>query len=425
MNTSDSQPDGQRALFAYLLGMLFFAYAFIQRVAPSVVTDELMRDFSVGAASLGILSGAYFYTYAALQLPVGLLTDRYGPRKLMAAAALACALASAGFASSESLLMASFYRALIGGAVAFGFVGTLSIITQFFSPGRFALLAGLVQTMGMIGAIAGQAPLRLLVESRGWQESFLWLMLAGLGLAILLFTVVPRRNSKNHHSENSSLLQSLRLVARNPQSWLCAGIGFGLAAPMLSFAGLWAIPWLELSYELDKKQAAALVSMLFVGWGLGSPLWGWLSDRMGKRNPVIIGGTLIALSGFVLLVYVDAWSFTAIGVLFTVTGIGGSTMIVIFGSVRESNLIMNSAAAMGLANMCVVGSGAVTQPLIGWLLEKNWNGMQINGVPIYTVENYQIALFVLVASMLLALICAILLRETNCQNTSLISTDAD
>jgi len=422
LNNPDSLRGGQRAFFAYLLGMLFFTYAFIQRVAPSVVTDELMRDFSVGAASLGILSGAYFYTYAALQLPVGLLTDRYGPRKLMAAAALVCALASAGFAGSESLLAASFYRALIGGAVAFGFVGTLSIITQFFSPGRFALLAGLVQTMGMIGAIAGQAPLRVLVESRGWQESFLWLMLVGLVLALLLFTVVPRRSKNDLHGEKRSLRQSLRLVARNPQSWLCAGIGFGLAAPMLSFAGLWAIPWLELSYNIDKKQAAGLVSMLFVGWGLASPLWGWLSDRMGKRKPVIIGGTLIALSGFLLLVYVGGWSLTAIGILFTVTGVGGSAMIIIFGSVRESNLVANSAAAMGLANMCVVGSGAVTQPLIGWLLEKNWDGTQINGVPIYAVETYRIALFVLVVSMLLALICAIFLRETNCRNINTLLT---
>ena len=416
MNTPVGFFGGQRALFAYLLGMLFFAYAFIQRVAPSVVTEELMRDFSVGAASLGILSGAYFYTYAALQLPVGLLTDRYGPRKLMAAAAIVCALASAGFASSESLLMASIYRSLIGGAVAFGFVGTLSIITQFFSPGRFALLAGLVQSMGMIGAIVGQAPLRVLVENRGWQETFLWLMLAGLILGVLLFTVVPRRSNKDQHTEKQNLMHSLRQVARNPQSWLCAGIGFGLAAPMLSFAGLWAIPWLELSYGIDKKQAAGLVSMLFLGWAIGSPLCGWLSDRMGKRKPVMIAGSIISLSGFVSLVYVGEWSLTAIGILFVVSGIGGSCMIVIFGAVRESNRIVNSAAAMGLVNMCVVGSGAVTQPLIGWLLEKYWNGALANGIPVYSIETYRIALVAMVLSLLLALICVIFLRETNCRN---------
>jgi len=416
LNTPVGFFGGQRALFAYLLGMLFFAYAFIQRVAPSVVTEELMRDFSVGAASLGILSGAYFYTYAALQLPVGLLTDRYGPRKLMAAAAIVCALASAGFASSESLLMASIYRSLIGGAVAFGFVGTLSIITQFFSPGRFALLAGLVQSMGMIGAIVGQAPLRVLVENRGWQETFLWLMLAGLILGVLLFTVVPRRSNKDQHTEKQNLMHSLRQVARNPQSWLCAGIGFGLAAPMLSFAGLWAIPWLELSYGIDKKQAAGLVSMLFLGWAIGSPLCGWLSDRMGKRKPVMIAGSIISLSGFVSLVYVGEWSLTAIGILFVVSGIGGSCMIVIFGAVRESNRIVNSAAAMGLVNMCVVGSGAVTQPLIGWLLEKYWNGALANGIPVYSIETYRIALVAMVLSLLLALICVIFLRETNCRN---------
>ena len=336
----------------------------------------------------------------------------------MAAAAIICALASAGFASSESLLVASFFRALIGGAVAFGFVGTLSIITQFFSPGRFALLAGLVQSMGMIGAMAGQAPLRVLVESRGWQESFLWLMLVGIVLGVLIFTIVPRRSDRDQQSEKRNLMHSLNQVARNPQSWLCAGIGFGLAAPMLGFAGLWAIPWLELSYDLDKKQAAGLVSMLFLGWAIGSPLCGWLSDRMGKRKPVIIGGALVSLGGFLLLVYLGGWSLTVIGILFAVTGIGGSAMVVIFGSVRESNLIVNSAAAMGLANMCVVGSGAMTQPLIGWLLEHYWDGALIDGIPVYSVETYRIALMALVASLLMALVCAVCLRETNCRNLS-------
>ena len=118
------------------------------------------------------------------------------------------------------------------------------------------------------------------------------------------------------------------------------------------------------------------------------------------------------------MVYLGEWSLSAIGILFAVTGIGGSAMVVIFGSVRESNLIVNSAAAMGLANMCVVGSGAMTQPLIGWLLEHYWDGALIDGIPVYSVETYRIALMALVASLLMALVCAVCLRETNCRNLS-------
>jgi len=416
---SDSTPSRRRVVFAYLLGMLFFGYAFVQRVAPSVVTEELMRDFAVGAASLGILSGAYFYTYAAIQLPVGLLTDRFGPRKLMSAAVILCALASIGFAYSDNLVVASMYRALIGGAVAFGFVGTLSIIAQFFSPSKFAMLAGLVQSMGMIGAIAGQAPLRILVEHSSWQETFLWLAAAGIVLGVLLFTVVPRRTTIENQQARKSIWISLSEVASNPQSWLCAFIGFGLAAPMLSFAGLWGIPWLEVAYDFDKKQAAGMVALLFIGWAFGSPLAGWVSDRTGRRKPVLIGGGIVSMCSFLVLVYLQNLSPLVMSILFALCGAGGSVMAVIFGSVREANDPANSAAAMGFANMFVVGSGAVMQPLIGWLLEKNWNGILQNGIPVYSTEAYGQALSALAVGLLAAIIAAIVLKETFCKNRTL------
>jgi len=371
-----------------------------------------MRSFSVGAASLGVLSGAYFYTYAALQLPVGLLTDRFGPRKLMSVAAIICALATVGFAYSNSLISASLYRALIGGAVAFGFVGTLSIIAQFFRPTRFAMLAGMVQSMGMIGAIAGQAPLRALVEIKGWQDNFLWLAITAVMLGILIFIVIPRRAQVAQSSTYKSLWKSFCEVAGHPQSWLCAAIGFGLAAPMLSFAGLWGIPWLEVAYGYDKKQAAGLVSLLFLGWAIGSPLAGWVSDITGRRKPVLIVGAIVSLNTFLLLIYLHNLTTTSISLLFILCGLGGSTMVIVFGSVRESNHASNGASAMGFVNMFVVGSGAVMQPLIGWLLEKNWQGQLQDGLPFYSTDIFRVALHALVAGLLIAAISTFLLRET-------------
>lgn len=134
----------RQAIVAFSLGTIFFGYAFVQRVSPSVMTSELMRDFAVGGAALGSLSAFYFYAYASIQLPVGMLTDHFGPRKLMSFAAALCALASIGFAFSDSLLTASIGRALIGGTVAFGFVGTLAIAGYWFKPGQYAMLAGLL-----------------------------------------------------------------------------------------------------------------------------------------------------------------------------------------------------------------------------------------------------------------------------------------
>lgn len=175
-----SSVSRRQAIIAFGLGTLFFGYAFVQRVSPSVMTVELMRDFAVGGAALGSLSAFYFYAYASIQLPVGMLTDHFGPRKLMSFAAALCALASLGFALSDSVLTASIGRALIGGTVAFGFVGTLAIAGYWFKPTQYALLAGLLQTMGMSGAIFGQAPLRQMVESIGWRDTINLLALVAL-----------------------------------------------------------------------------------------------------------------------------------------------------------------------------------------------------------------------------------------------------
>ena len=196
MSSTDAPPVSRRqAIIAFTLGTLFFSYAFVQRVSPSVMTSELMSEFAVGGAALGSLSAFYFYAYASIQLPVGILTDHFGPRKLMSFAAALCALASVGLALSDSVLTASIGRALIGGTVAFGFVGTMAIAGYWFKPSQYALLAGLLQTMGMSGGIFGQAPLRQMVEATGWRGTINILALVALILALLLFFLVPQRSS--------------------------------------------------------------------------------------------------------------------------------------------------------------------------------------------------------------------------------------
>jgi len=177
-----------------------------------------MVEFAIGAAGVGLLSGWYFYTYAIIQLPVGMMIDRYGARKLMSVALLVAAAASLGFAHSDSLLWASVCRAIIGGSVAFAFVGTLSIASMLFSASRFALLAGGLLSVGMLGAIAGQAPLRMLVEHSGWRGSFEWLALSALLLSLLVFLLVPRRPARTRTFLRTA--ESSELVMCRSGLWL-------------------------------------------------------------------------------------------------------------------------------------------------------------------------------------------------------------
>jgi len=417
--TKSSSVSRRQAIIAFGLGTLFFGYAFVQRVSPSVMTVELMRDFAVGGAALGSLSAFYFYAYASIQLPVGMLTDHFGPRKLMSFAAGLCALASLGFALSDSVLSASIGRALIGGTVAFGFVGTLAIAGYWFKPTQYALLAGLLQTMGMSGAIFGQAPLRQMVESIGWRDTINLLALVALVLAILLFKLVPMRSSEQkQRAPNVSVLQGLKAVTTNLQTWICSLIGFGMAATMLAFGGLWGVPWLNSVHGYTTTEAAGITSMIFVGWAIFSPLAGWASDRMGRRNLILRTGSLIALLATACLIYFTPQSTLLLMALIFVIGAGGSAMTVCFGSVKELNDINYSSTSLGLMNMCIVGAGAVMRPLIGWLLDSNWDGTMQAGARIYSSSDYSTAFFSLLVANLAALIGALLLRETYCEQIS-------
>jgi len=417
------QPDipvtRRQAIIAFTLGTLFFGYAFVQRVSPSVMTSELMRDFSVGGAALGSLSAFYFYAYASIQLPVGMLTDHFGPRKLMSFAAALCAVASVGFAFSDTLFTASIGRALIGGTVAFGFVGTLAIAGYWFKPAQYALLAGFLQSVGMSGAIFGQAPLRQMVESMGWRSSMHVLAGVALVLGLLLFFLVPLRSSKQkQQGHHPGILKGLHAVSRNPQTWICSVVGFGMAATMLGFGGLWGVPWLNNVHGYTTTEAAAITSMIFVGWALFSPLLGWASDRMGRRNIILLTGSLVALIALATLVYFTPQNTVYLMILIFIMGAGGSAMTVCFGSVKELNDLRFSSTALGLMNMCIVGSGAVMQPLIGWILDINWSGSMEDGARIYSASNYTIAFSSLLLVNLMALIAALFLRETHCRQVS-------
>lgn len=399
-----------------MLGTLFFGYAFAQRVAPSVMTGELMRDLAVGGAALGSLSAFYFYTYAVIQLPVGVLIDRFGPRKLLSAALILCAFASVGFAWSESVLGASVSRGLIGGTVGFGFVGTLTIATYWFPSSRFGMLSGIVLAVGMLGAMAGQAPLRILVEQFGWRDTMLALGVTGAALGVLLFLVVPNRpRTQPAHAVDRHPLAGLRDVAANPQSWLCAMIGFGPTGTLLAFSGLWAVPWLSSVRGFAVSEAAGIASVVFLGWAVGAPLLGWVSDHIGRRKPVILAGLTLSLAALCVIIFADVSSTPLLIVLFFLNGVGSCAMAVCFGAVRELNRRENSATALGLMNMFVVGSGAILQPLIGWLLDLNWSGDMLEGARLYDASAYAVAFTTLVAANVLGLVCGFGLRETYCR----------
>jgi MFS family permease len=404
---------GLLPLLGWLTGALFFFYAWVLRVAPSVMVEELMRDFAVGAGVLGHLSAAYFYGYAGMQIPVGLLLDRFGPRRLMTVAAIVCALSCIWFATSTTLTGATAARFLFGAAAAFSLVGSMAIAGQWFAANQFAILSGLSMAMGMAGGVLGQAPLRLAVEATDWRTATMWLAVGGVALAVMAIATV--RDRRRGTGGLGGMLAGLGKVARNRQTSLIAIVGLGTSAPLLALASLWGVPFLETAYGFTRAQAAAFTSIIFIGWGVGAPLIGWLSDRIGLRRAPLLAGLILQTLALATLIYVPGLPGAVLAGLCFLVGFFGSAQIICFALVKENNPAHLSGTAIGMVNAMVTGAGALFQPLVGLLLDVAWTGEVAHGARVYDIAAYRIAFGSLMACCLVGLACLLAVRETYCK----------
>ena len=396
-------------------GPAMFFYAFFQRVAPSIMIDQLMRDLKVGGAVLGNLSAFYFYAYASLQIPVGLLMDRFGPRRLLCFGATVCAGGTALFALADALGTAYLGRLLVGIGASFGFVGTLKLATTWLPAGRFALASGLLMMAGMAGGILGQAPLAAVVEWIGWRQALIASAVAGFLLGIGIWLVVrdqpPGAVEQSGRAGGRELLRGLARVFRTGQNWLIALVCACMSAPLLAFAGLWGVAWLMQVHGMSRPDAALTASLLLLGWAFGSPLAGWISDRMGRRKPPLIGAMIVGAGCLGLLIYSPALSLPVMRAMFFICGLCFGTMVVGFALARENNAPEVHGAAFGMINGATVATGAIFQPLLGALLDLNWDGAMIEGAPLYDAGAYRVAFSALLIFLACGLAASFAIRE--------------
>ncbi len=415
---SQQRPGQLRVMLMLGLGALSFSYAFFQRVAPSVMVEDLMHDFDATAAVLGNLSAFYFYAYASLQIPVGVMLDRWGPRRMLTGALLVGAVGSAVYATADNLFMAYLGRLLIGGGAAVSFLGTLKLATFWMPPQRFSLITGSTMMMGMLGGVAGQAPLAAVVEITGWRPTMVGaaVFAAMMGLLFWLVAKDAPRAAAGSGEAAPPLLDGLGRTLKTPQIWLIAIFALMMAGPSLSFAGLWGVPYLMQAFGLDRPTAATITSTLLIGWAVGGPLGGWLSDYVGRRRLLmIIAGTSGLILWSVVVFWLPALPLAAVYVLFFVLNFVNGFVVVVYAMARENAPVFAAGAVSSVINFAMVLAGAVFQPLIGILLDLNWQGVVAGGVRVYSTETYASAFIVYPICAVVALSCAFLSRETYCR----------
>ncbi|MCX7179677.1 MAG: MFS transporter, partial [Proteobacteria bacterium] len=400
---------------------------FYQRVAPAVITDQLMSEFAIGATALGNLSAFYFYSYVAMQIPTGLIADRWGPRKLLTLGAAVAALGSLLFALAPSLWWAYAGRLLVGASVAVAFVSMLKLASHWFAPRQYALLSGMALLMGVIGGVSAGVPLRMLVESFGWRP----IMAISAGLTALLSLATwllvrddPReRGYASHaqgdhgHSETTSILNDLAQVLSYRNIWILLLTPVGVVGAVLAFAGLWGVPYLRQVHGLDAKPAALITSTLLVAWAVGGPLLGAWSQRIGKRKPLYVLTTAIALAGWIAIVFLPLPLWLLVTLLVPV-GFCSGNITIGFACAKESIPLRLTGTASGVCNMGPLLGGMMLQPAIGWMLDQRWAGHLVNGVRVYDAAAWQAGFTLICTFIIGSLVLISLLRETHCQQSA-------
>ncbi len=409
------------------LGAMLYLIGFFQRVAPAVISDELSLAFDLSAASLGNLSAFYFYSYVAMQIPTGLLADRWGPRRLLSLGALVAAMGTVVFAVAPNGGIAGIGRLLVGGSVAVAFVGMLKLASHWLPLKQYAMASGVALFAGICGAVFAGVPLQMSVAAIGWRAVMVAMALFTALLAVTIWWLVRddplergyRSHAPEHHESSVQLgvWAGLLEVMAYRNTWLLALVPGGIVGCLLSFAGLWGVPFLTSHYGLTPVGAATMTSTLMVAWALGGPVFGALSDRIGARKLPYVFGTWVVLIGWVVVVYVPGlpvWLLTAVLVII---GFFSGCMIVGFAFAKESVPISLAGTVSGVVNSGVMSGPMLLQPAVGWMLDRMWQGQEQAGVRVYDLAAYQAGFNLMLAWAVLAALLILFTRETRCRQT--------
>jgi sugar phosphate permease len=403
---------------------LGYVLVYFHRLCPAVVALDMMRDLEAGGVLVGLLSSAYFYPYAAMQLPAGLLSDSWGPRRTVTAFFLVAVIGSGLLATATSTTAAITGRVLVGLGVSMLFVPTMKVLAEWFRPGEFATMTGILMAMGGLGSLAAATPLAALAAWIGWRASFGVVGVVTLVLAVLVWVVVRDRpadlgwpspvaqggDEPGKAPAAIPLAAGVRRVVGDGRFWVLSIWFFFDCAVFFSFGGLWGGPYLMQVHGLTRQQAGHVLSMLAVGMVVGSPAVSYVSNRIFRgRKPVMVVCAVATVGMTACLAWFTATlPLPALYALCLGLGIFTSAVVVVgFTVAKELFPVQMAGTATGLVNLFPFAGGAVFQPVLGSVLERYG---KVEGA--FTVAGYRAAFAVLAGCAVVTLLASLFLSET-------------
>ena len=400
------------AILIFLLASLFLLYEMALQVLPSILSVPLMAELKIGPATFGLIASLYFYSYTFMQVPAGLLLDRFGPRILIPIAVFICSLGILLFGLTNSVETAALGRFLMGFGSAFAFIGVLTVAALWFDSRHFALLVGIAQLLAALGAFGGEVALAKLAESLGGITSswrIIMIMLGILGLTLTFFSFLVIRDQPNKIrlplTGRVHLFRDLKEIVEEKQTWWIVLYAFCGWGPITLFAALWGVPYLKVRYSISESLAAFACSIIWIGIAIAAPVIGWLSDKFSKRRDLLIISAGLGLICSLSVIYIAWIPFWFMFVLLFGIGVAGAGQILTFALVKDINRPAITSTAVALNNMGVVAGGVIFQPLVGFLLEVSQHApvSNSNGTIVYPESAYHFGLIMMPLCFLIGL----------------------
>jgi sugar phosphate permease len=397
-----------------------YVLSFFHRVAPATVANDLQQAFHASAAALGGLAATYFYVYTLMQIPTGILVDTLGPRRILTLGGVVAGVGALLFGYADSLTDASIGRLLVGLGVSVTFIAMLKLNAAWFHDRHFGTSVGLAILLGNVGAVLAATPLAAALQYVSWRTVF-----AAIGLLSIVLAAITWFFVRNHPGEaglpsmreldgktahlphEGHWLAGLLTVLRNRATWPGFWVNLGSAGSFFAFAGLWAVPYLRDVHGMERGIATQHTSMLLAGFAIGALSVGTLSDRLGRRRPVLIAAGLVYLLCWLPLVFaVDLPRLLSYS-LFLFMGLGAASFTLSWACVKEVNKHSLSGMATSVVNTGAFLGAGILQPLVGWVIDR---ASAEGGVP-----SYQAGMWILFGFVVLGFAGGLRIRETYCR----------
>ncbi|GAB4187875.1 MAG: MFS transporter [Simkaniaceae bacterium] len=394
---------------------LFFTYELIQMHMLNAISPMVMKDLQLNASFFSYLCAAYLFADVVFLIPAGIILDRCSTRKTILWALGFCVIGTFGFGLAQNFLQAFTAHFLSGIGNAFCFLSCMLLVSRWFPLKKQAFVVGIVVTIGLLGGMIAQAPFIWLAQTFTWRQALFIDGFLGIVLFFLIFLTVRDypEGSSREAAPKRLFFSEIKQCLKNKQNFF-AGIFTGLMnLPLMLLGAMWGTLFCHQIHHMTMAQAASISSMICLGTIIGSPIFGRLSDGLQQRKSFMLAGNILSLILFLYILYF-AYPISAfrLSSLFFLLGFFSSSQIIGYPVITESNPKHLTGTSMGIAAVIIMGLAAIAQPLSGILMHHQWNGAQTEGLPIYSLKNFQMGLLIIPIGFILSLFAVLSLKET-------------